>query len=82
MIAPSDLVRMPAGTKETYAMYRGEIPYFLKKLSTYALRANAKIHHKIGTVVWDDEDTVSRMVVVKVIRSGKKLKRRGRKKDD
>lgn len=79
MITLSELVRSPAGTMETYTMYRGETPYFLKKLSTYAKRANAKIFHKVGTTTWDDEDTVSRMVVCKVIKPGKKLKRQKRK---
>lgn len=76
IITPAELVRMPVGTKETYTMYPGEISYFLRKLSTYALRANAKLHHKIATVIWDDEDMVSRMVVVKVLRKGKQLKRK------
>lgn len=79
MLELAELVRMPAGTKETYTMYMGELPYFLKKLSTYAFRAKAKINHRVATVIWDDTDTVSRMVVVKVVRSGKKLKRKKKK---
>lgn len=80
MLELSALVRMPAGTKETYTMYSGELSYFLKKLSTYALRAKAKVDHRVAVVVWDNEDKVTRMVLVKVIKSGKKLKPRGRKK--
>lgn len=79
-IALSDIVRLPVGTTETYMMYQGELSYFLKKLSTYALRVNAKIKHRIATVVWDDSDTVVRMVVVKVVKSGVKAKPRGKKK--
>lgn len=80
MLTLAELVRMPAGTKEMYTMYRGEESYFLKKLSTYALRANAKVHHKAASLVWDGEDMIDRIVVVKVMRSGRKLKRQGRKK--
>lgn len=80
MIPLAEIVRMPVETKETYTMYAGELSYFLKKLSTYALRAKAKVQHRVATVIWDDSDTVARMVVVKVVRSGKKLKKRGRKK--
>lgn len=75
MIALSDLVRMEAGTSETYTMYTGELPYFLKKLATYTMRARCKVHTRVATVIWDDSDTVSRMVLIKVIKSGKKLKR-------
>lgn len=81
MIKISELVRMPAGTKETYIMYRGEESYFFKKLSTYANRANAKVVHRAASVVWDGEDTIDRIVVVKVIKSGRRLKRKGRKKE-
>lgn len=80
MIPLSELVRLPVETKETYTMYDGELPYFLKKLSTYSIRANARIHHRIATVIWDDSDTVSRMVVCKVVKAGKKRRRQGRKK--
>lgn len=80
MITLNELVRMPVGSKEMYTMYRGEESYFLKKLATYAFRAGAKVHHKSASVVWDDEDTIDRIVVVKVLKPGKKLKRQGRKK--
>lgn len=79
MLTLAELVRMPAGAKELYTMYRGEEQAFLKKLSTYALRAKAKVSHKAASVVWDGEDMIDRIVVVKVIKAGKKLKQRGRK---
>lgn len=77
----SDLVRRPTGTTETYVLNAiHEKSYFLKKLSTYALRASAKVDYKAARVVWDDSDIVSHMIVVKVMRSGRKRRRPGRKK--
>lgn len=73
------LVRMPKGTTQTFLLQPGEESYFLKKLSTYAFRANAKVAHDMWLAVRLSDDTVQRMVVVKILRPGKKLKRRGRK---
>lgn len=80
MIVLSQLVRMPKGTVQTYLLEAGETEsYLLKKLSTYAFRAEAKVTHRIAMVVFLDDDTVRRMVICKVIKQGKRLKKRGRK---
>lgn len=79
-IPVSEIVRMPAGTKEIYILNPGiERSYFLKKLSIYATRVGAKVTHRIATIIWDDDEMVSRMMHVTVIKAGKK-KTRGKKK--
>lgn len=80
-IPVSELVRMPAGTKEIYILNPGvQRAQFIKKLSTYALRAKAQVSHRIATIIWDDDEVVSRMMQVIVLKQGRKLRKRGRKK--
>lgn len=80
MIVLSELVRMPKGTVQVYLIDRGDTEsYLLKKLSTYALRCSAKVHHRVARIIYDDSDEVRRMVVCTVLKQGKKLKKRGRK---
>lgn len=76
MIPLADLVRMPKGTVQTYLLNSGEESYFLKKLSTYVARAKAKVDHDMWVCIRLRDDTVSRMVVCKVIKPGKKLQRK------
>ncbi len=78
MIPLSDIVRMPKGTIQTYLLDAGDEPYFLKKLSTYAMRAGAKVEHDIWLCVRLKDHTAQNMVQVSVIRQGKKLKRKKR----
>ena len=81
MINLSELVRMPRGTVQTYLLEPHETEsYLLKRLSTYALRARAKIEHRVALVVFLDDDSARRMVICKVIQQGRKLKKRGRKR--
>lgn len=80
MISLSQLVRMPKGTTQTYLLAKDEESYFLKKLSTYALRTNAKVTHDVWMCVRLKDDFVQRMVTVMVLKPGRKIKRQGRKK--
>lgn len=77
----SELIRKPKGTLETYFLEPGTESYFLKKLSTYALRARAKVDYDVWVSLRLRDDTVQRMVVVKIIRPGRRIKKRGRKKN-
>lgn len=81
MISLAELVRMPAGATETYLLAPNETEQtLLKKLSTYARRARAKVDHRVALVVFLDNDAVRRMVVCSVIKQGVKRKKRGKKK--
>lgn len=75
----AELLRMPKGTTETFIVSRDEESYFLKKLHTYALRTKAKVDYIIYVCVSLRDDSVARMIVVKVLKSGEQLKRAGRK---
>ncbi len=75
----AEFIRKPKGTTETYLLPPGEESYFLKKMATYALRAKARVAHDVWLAVRLSDDTVQRMIVVKVLKPGKKLKKRGRK---
>lgn len=79
-ITLAKFVRLPAGSKHTYMMRSKEISPFLKRLSTYSLRAKADISYKVATIVWDESDVVQRMVVLEVMRQGQSVKPRGRHK--
>ena len=76
MIPLADIVRMPKGTTQTYLLDAGDESYFLKKLSTYAMRAGAKVEHSIWLCVRLKDHLVQNMVQVSVIRQGSKLKRK------
>lgn len=78
MIPLSNLVRLPKGTVQTYLLDAGDDSYFLKKLSTYATRANAKVEHDFWLCVRRRDNFVQTMVQIKVLRQGKKLKRKKR----
>lgn len=78
MIGLSEFVRMPKGATQTYLLSSGEESPFLKKLSTYANRANARIEHDMWLCVRIKDDTVQRMVVCKVVKAGNKLVRKRR----
>lgn len=80
IISLSKIVRMPAGTTQTYLLAQGDAVKFLKKLSIYTLRSKAIIDHESWVAVRLRDDTVQRMVIVKVINPGIGLKKRGRKK--
>ena len=78
-VLPSKLVRMPAGTIETYYVQPEEEYSFLKKLSVYAFRAGAKYDHDSWLCVRLKDHMVRLLVVVKIIKQGEQVKKRGRK---
>lgn len=76
MISLAELVRMPAGTVQTYVVEPAEVPAFLKKLTTYANRAQARVTHDIWLCVRLADDKSARMIICKVIRAGRQKRKR------
>lgn len=78
MIPINKLLRMERGTMETYLLEPRDNGAFLKKLSTYVSRIHAKVDTRQAIVVFLDNDSMQRMVIVKVLKSGRKMRKRGR----